>query len=122
MTKKILAVFTALIVLTGITPNSPAVAEESDYVTQDCIDFSAEGFRLMVTNFCKRDIGDLWVCRARAQTNECDQEWTRVGELKIRDYARVKNASQKPDIHLTYRACYAPKKIEETESGRYRCV
>lgn len=122
MTKKILTAFAALIVITAITPATPVVAEESDYVTQDCIDFSAEGFRLMVTNFCKRDIGDLWVCRAHAQTNECDGGWSQVGPLKVRDYARVKNASQKPDMHLAYRACYAPKKIEETETGKYRCI
>lgn len=119
---KILPAFVLCMAIVIAAMPPPAVAENGDYVTDDCIDFSAEGFRLMVTNFCKRDIGDLWVCRARPQTNECDEGWTQVGALKIRDYARVKNASQKPDIHLTYRACYAPKKVEETGTGRYRCI
>lgn len=100
----------------------PAAADDNGYVTEKCIDFSVEGFRFMVTNFCKNDIGDLWICRSPEHSRSCEQPWSKVGALDIRDSARVMKVSQKPGMQVLYRACYAPKVIEEDSNGGFRCV
>jgi|GEM_PF-6153832 len=120
MKKHALSVFSILVgsilLLASLSIGTAQAQNNEDFPT-DCIDFSTEGFRFMVTNFCKKDISDLWICRAGSAANDCDQAWSKVGELKKGHSARVKNVSQKPELLVFYRACYAPGKIIPEESG-----
>lgn len=114
--RKISSIFGLVMLLASVSLNTVQAQSNDEYPT-DCIDFSTEGFRFMATNFCKKDIGDLWVCRAGSAENDCDQAWSKVGALKKGHSARVKNLSQKPNLYVFYRACYAPDKVLPGDSG-----
>jgi len=89
-------------------------------MSDDCIDFSAEGFRPLVTNYCSRPISDIRVCRADAGLSNCRNAWQKIGRLEPRESKRVKNDFE-PVGSLFFFACYAPLTLEENGDGNFSC-
>jgi len=104
------------------------VSDELDAITShhrtpmsdDCIDFSAEGFRPLVTSYCSRPISDIRVCRADANLSNCRNAWQKIGRLEPRESKRVKNDFE-PVGTLFYFACYDPLTLEENGDGVFSC-